>query len=729
MAAEPLCAHCRLPLGAHPRRQRLHGESRTFCCYGCVLAFQVSQGVHEESDAAWLLIRLGVGAFLAMNIMLFSLLLYSGSLGAGDETLRQTMHIVLLALSTPALIILGGPFLRHALDAASHGQATIDTLICLGAGTAYGYSVWMTATGGDHVYFDTATMVVVLFTLGRYLEAAGRARAMRDLEPLLAPERQRARLLDADGTREVAVTALARGDRVQVRPGERIPVDGRVVAGVSGVDESLLSGEPRPVIRRAGMPVLAGSINTTGELTIETVAAGSATRWAELGRNVATSLRERSPIQRLADRAAAAFVYVVAALAAATASVWALQGAPEQALMSALAVLVVACPCALGLAAPLATSLGLGVALRQGCLVRSGAALETLAGVRTLLLDKTGTVTEGRPRLHRYGTFAGGDETTLLDNAAALQHGSEHPLARALCAAVSTPTSPAVREVRAEPGRGVCGRGKDGRIAIGTRAYLASLGWHVADEQVARAETMAGDAAAVSYVAWGADVRGWLTFEDTLRPDAGEAVRTLHAQGIHTELVSGDRESAVAAVAHALGASGWQSTCSPEAKVAALAARQRQTRRPVAAIGDGLNDAPVLAAAEVGIAVGSATDLAREAAEITLPPDGLARLPDLVRLARRVRRIIAGNLAWAFGYNAVALALAAAGLLQPVLAAALMAGSSVLVILNSLRLAQHPAAADGPPHPDAAAGPESRRMPGTARRSGDTAPRQKPLNT
>jgi Cu2+-exporting ATPase len=250
MAAE-LCAHCRLPLGRLPFRQRLHGEPRTFCCYGCALAFQVGRGVPEQADAAWQLIRLGLGAFLAMNIMVLSLLLYSGSLGDGDAWLRQVVHLLLLALATPTVLILGLPFLRQAWHAARQGQVAVDTLVSLGVGTAYGYSSWATLTGAEHVYFDTATMVLMLFTLGRYLEAAGRARAMRDLEPLLAPERTPVRVQEDQAEHMRPAAQVAAGARVRVLPGERMPVDGVVLEGASSVDESLMTGEAWPVAKTA----------------------------------------------------------------------------------------------------------------------------------------------------------------------------------------------------------------------------------------------------------------------------------------------------------------------------------------------------------------------------------------------------------------------------------------------------------------------------------------------
>jgi len=712
--AGALCAHCRLPLGRRPLKRRLHGESGQFCCYGCALAFQVTRGVHEEAEAARLLIRLGVGAFLAMNIMLLSLLLYSSS--PWDEpALRQAVHYVLLALATPMLLILGLPFLQQAVAAGRAGHATIDTLISLGAVSAYGYSAWATLTGARHVYFDTMTMVLVLFTLGRYLEAAGRARAMRDLEPLLAPGRQQARVSEPEGESLRPVRDLAAGARVRVLPGERVPVDGHVIEGMSRVDESLMTGEAHPVAKGPGERVLAGSMNGTGPLLVEMEAAGEATRWAAIGRAVAESLRQPSPIQGLADRVATQFIYAVVALAVSVVVFWASQGPFDQALLIGLAVLVVACPCALGLAAPLATSVGVGVALRRGALVRSGAALERLATVRVMLLDKTGTLTAGAPTLRRCAALEGTDERELLRRAAALERGSEHALARGVLAAAHAARVPvtAASDVRATPGGGLCGRFEGEAIATGTRRYLECLGWKPSAAGLAHAATLARGGSTVTWVAWGERIRGLLAFSDQLRPEADEVVGALHRRGLHSVLLSGDRAEAVEAVATSIRVNAWRAACSPEDKRSAVEDLRRR-HGPVAAVGDGINDGPLLAAADVGIAIGSATDLAQQAAEIVLPQGGLMRLPWLIELACTVRRTIAVNLAWAFGYNAVALALAAAGHLPPVIAAALMAGSSVLVVWNSLRLERldRPFTAGMPPVRQATAAAE--RQPAVA---------------
>ena len=688
--SDDLCAHCRLPLARQIFRRRLCGEEQAFCCYGCALAFQVGHGFREEADAAWHLIRLGVGAFLAMNIMVLSLLLYSGTLSDEDMPLERAVHVLLLLLATPTVLILGLPFLRQSLEAVRLGQLTVDSLIVLGAGAAYGYSAWAVFAGLDHVYFDTATMVLVLFTLGRYLEAAGRARAMRDLEPLLAPERVKARVVHDDDEQLRPVAELSPGMAVRVLPGERIPVDGLVLEGNSSVNESLLTGESRPVAKQVGTSVLAGSTNTTGMLLIETTAVGSETRWAAIGRQVAGALRQKTPTQRLADQVAGHFIYAVLALAIATLLFWETQGDSDQALLNALAVLVVACPCALGLAAPLATSVGVGLALRRGALVRGGEVLERLARVRAVALDKTGTLTTGAIQLDRCEGIDGERTSAVLAMAAAVERDATHPLATAVVEAARTAEVPLIgaANVQTIPGGGVHGEQANERVAVGSKSFLETLGWIVPEAAVARARDLAGHSQSVAFVVWGDRARGILTFSDLLRSESVDVVRALRRCGLYTLLLSGDREQVVAASAASAEVDDWRAGQDPEAKRTALAELKR-SHGMVAMVGDGMNDGPVLAAADVGIALGSASDLAQEAADVVLPGGGLVDLPWLLELSRLVRRVTLENFAWALGYNLVALGMAATGHLQPVLAAALMAGSSVLVVCNSLRLERH----------------------------------------
>ncbi|WP_315832687.1 heavy metal translocating P-type ATPase [Bradyrhizobium prioriisuperbiae] len=688
-ANSTLCLHCLLPVGRRAMRRSVQGEDCTFCCYGCCIAYQVRGGSREEHDAAWLLVRLGAGGFLSMNIMLFSLLLYTDDFAGADAAVLPWIHLLLWLFATPAVVILGEPFAREAWEHARQGRWSASTLIVLGVGAAYAYSAFATVEGSRQVYFDTACMVLMLFTVGYYLDAAGRARAARDLAPLLAAESEMAIVVEGDAEQRRSVREVTSGMLLRVRPGERIPVDGTVVEGRSHADEAVITGECRAIEKGPDSSVIAGSINLDGPLLIRSSGAGNATRWAQICRSVREALLRRSPSQRLADRIVGVFVPVVLLLGLVTAAVWSRHVPFDKALLTGLAVLVVACPCAVGLAAPMATSLGIGRLARHGCLVRDPAALEALARTRLIAFDKTGTLTSGRARIIAIDS-PNVDPDDVLARAAGLERHSEHGLGRAvaLTATARGLVPIATQDVRVVPGRGITGNAGGEAVAAGNGELMRGLGWALAPDLAALAQVHETRGHSRVYVGWGGVVHAVLALDDTPLPDARATVDALHRRGLHAMLLTGDSPAAARRIASIVGIAEIEAGLSPEAKRAALDRRRREGL--VAMVGDGLNDGPVLATADVGIAVGSATDLARETAALVLPPDGLWLLPYAVDVARSVRTTILSNLAWAFGYNFVAIGLATAGLLQPVLAAAVMAGSSLLVVLNSLRLERLP---------------------------------------
>jgi len=671
-------------------QRTLNGEACAFCCYGCCIAFQVKGGKTEEWEAALLLIRLGVGAFLSMNVMLISLVMYAGAFSGADAWLLPWIHLLLWIFATPALVILGEPYLRETWAHAAQGRVTSSALVVLGVGAAYAYSVFATIEGSEQVYFDTATMVLMLFTIGNYLEAAGRAKAARDLEPLLAAESECATIVDQGTEARRPVREISTGMLVRVRPGERVPVDGAVIEGESHTDEAVITGESRPVAKGVGSPMIAGSINLDGPLLIQSSGAGTATRWAQICRSVRDALSRRGPMQRVADRVVGVSVPLVVLLGGLTVLYWAQSMPFDQAMLVGLAVLVVACPCAVGLAAPLATSLGIGRLARCGCLVRDPGAIETLARTRLLAFDKTGTLTSGRSRI--VGMESDEVESgEVLVRAAGLERHSEHGLARAIMtAAAERGLEPVMtRDVRAVPGRGIVGSADGHPVAAGNGALMSDLGWPLAPTLGERARSLEASGHSVVYVGWAGRVHAVLSLDDTPLPEARSTIEELRSLGLHVTLLTGDLVHAARRVAAMVGVEDIQAGLSPEAKRAALDC-YRQDYQVVAMVGDGLNDGPVLADADVGIAVGSATDLARETAALVLPPGGLWMLPWVVSVARMVRRTILTNLMWAFGYNLVALTLAVLGFLQPVWAAALMASSSLLLVVNSLRLSRLP---------------------------------------
>ena len=650
-----LCSHCSLPAGLRAMRRTVNGESCAFCCYGCCIAFQVKNGKSEEWEAAWLLIRLGVGGFLSMNIMLFSILLYTDTFTGADARMIPWIHLLLWIFATPAVIILGGPFLHETWLNGLEGRLTSSTLIVIGVGAAYVYSAFAVIERGPHVYFDTATMVLMLFTLGRLLEAAGRARAARDLEPLLAAERETVVVVQDGMEIRRTVREVEAGMVVRVRPSERIPVDGVVTEGESHTDEAVITGESRLVTKGVGSVVTAGSINLDGPLLIKSSGAGTATRWAEICRSVREALMRRSPNQRVADRVVGVAVPLVLALGGMTVLYWAQWLSIDRAMLIGLSVLVVACPCAVGLAAPLGISLGIGRLARCGCLVRDPAALETLARTRLLAFDKTGTLTAGSARVVDIeGDGVGADE--LLGRAAGLERHSEHSLAQAITqAAAARGVEPIVtRNIQIVPGRGIRGIVDGQPVAAGNGTLMADLGWSLAPSLYEHGRSLEAGGYSVIYVGWGQQVRGVLSLDDSLLPEVRSTVNALRSRGLHLAVLTGDLEGAAQRVAAAAGIDDVEAALSPEAKRTALK-RRRARYDAVAMVGDGLNDGPVLADADVGIAVGSATDLARETAAVVLPPGGLFMLPWVIDVARAVRTNILSNLMWAFGYNLVCL--------------------------------------------------------------------------
>ena len=687
---ESLCDHCFLPIGRRPMRVMVNGKSCAFCCYGCCIAFQVKSGKTEEWDAAWILIRLGVGGFLSMNIMLFSILLYTGAFTGADANVLPRIELLLWILATPAVLILGGPFLVETWLNAIRGRLTSSALIVVGVGAAYAYSALAVIEHSPRVYFDTATMVLMLFTTGRYLEAVGRARAARDLEPLLAAESECATVVDGGTEHRRPVRQIDAGMLVRVRPGERISVDGMVVEGESWIDEAVITGESRHVGKNVGSSVIAGSINLDGPLLVRSSGAGTATRWAQICRSVRDALSRRGATQRFADRVVAATVPLVLVLSLLTVLYWAHRLPFDRALLVGLAVLVVACPCAVGLAAPLATSIGIGRLARFGCLVREPGALEALARTRWIAFDKTGTLTSSEARVVNIDT-EGVEADEALARAAGLERHSEHGLAQAISlAAAARGLQPVVtREVRIVPGRGIFGSADGQPVAAGNGRFMSDLGWSLELGLSARARSQEAAGHSVVYVGWGGRVYAVLSLDDLTLPEARATVDALRGRQLNVALLTGDIATAAKRVAAAIGIDDVEAGLSPEAKRASLD-RRRRFHKVVAMVGDGLNDGLVLAEADVGIAVGSATDLARETAAIVLPKNGFWMLPWVVDVARAVHKTILTNLMWAFGYNIIALSLAAHGALQPILAAAAMAGSSVLVVANSLRLAGLP---------------------------------------
>jgi Cu+-exporting ATPase len=590
---------------------------------------------------------------------------------------------VALALATPVQLVVGWRFHRGAVAALRAGAPDMDVLVSLGTWAAFLLSLWDLATGGP-LYFESAAVVVVLVRLGKALEARARRRtgeALRALEALRPTTAWR--IMDGQET-SVPIASLRVGDRVGVPPGERIPVDGIVRAGESDADESLLTGESRSVAKAPGGHVVAGSLNGTGRLEIETTSLAGETMLARIVRLVEDAQATKPPIQRVVDRVSAVFVPVVLAIAALAFGGWLVAGAPlTVALVAAAAVLVVACPCALGLATPAAIVAGTGAAARAGILIADPRVLDAARGIRVVAFDKTGTLTEGRPRVIAALPAAGVTQVELLSLAAAIEGRATHPLAHAIRDAAKDLAVPVATDQRALPGRGAEARVAGRRLALGSECLLTESG---ADPG---ALGSAATQHAANTLAWliAPDeklVLGLMSFADTPREGAREAVAELHRQGFHVAMLSGDRKDAAASVASELGIEDVRAGLLPAQKLAAIA--ELRARGPVAMVGDGVNDAPALAAADLGIAVAGGSEAALHAAGITLLRADPRLVPASLAIARRTAATIRQGLFWAFAYNIVALPFAAFGLLSPMLAGGAMAASSVSVVLNALRL-------------------------------------------
>ncbi|MGX1183634.1 Cu+-exporting ATPase [Pseudomonas sp. F-14 TE3623] len=598
---------------------------------------------------------------------------------------------VQFALATPVQFIFGARFYIAAWKAVRAGAGNMDLLVALGTSAGYGLSVyeWATATGRlPHLYFEASAVVIALVLLGKYLESRAKrqtASAIRALEAL-RPERA---IQVIDGReQDVAISALRLNDLVMVKPGERFPVDGEVVEGQSHADEALISGESLPVPKQPGDQVTGGAINGEGRLLVRTLALGAETVLARIIRLVEDAQAAKAPIQKLVDKVSQVFVPAVLLIALATLIGWWLYGAPlETALINAVAVLVIACPCALGLATPTAIMAGTGVAARYGILIKDAEALERAHEVSAVVFDKTGTLTSGTPRIAHLSAIEG-DEAALLQMAGALQRGSEHPLAKAVLDACTERglTVADVSNSQSLTGRGIAGSLDGRRLALGNRRLLEESGLS-AGPLADSATTWETEGRTLSWLIEQSPeprVLGLFAFGDTLKPGALQAVQRLSARNISSHLLTGDNRGSAKVVAEALGISDVHAEVLPADKAATVAALKKTG--VVAMVGDGINDAPALAAADIGIAMGGGTDVAMHAAGITLMRGDPRLVPAALEISRKTYAKIRQNLFWAFVYNLIGLPLAAFGFLNPVLAGAAMALSSVSVVSNALLL-------------------------------------------
>lgn len=757
------CALCELPVSVRPGGLSSHGvtgtfgdQRLTFCCYGCRYIYEVieadlAQGVDVRQamgragldlnapccrgiiygdpaeEAANTLARLMLNAFLAMMVMVLSLVLYSDFFfvdwGESGQGLRSMLQVTMLLFATPSVLLLAVPILEDAVFTFQLSRRlTTSALIAIGSLAAYGLSIYATFTGEGHTYFETATMTLLLVTVGRWLDARTQVEGNEALDRLLARTPGEANRVGPDGQETpTPVDQLRPGDRVRVRPGEHFAVDGRVVSGEGSVDEASITGEAEPAYKGPGQTVYAGTINLNGSFIVEATQVGEERVLGKLVRLLEEARLQRAPIERLADRVAAVFAPTIILLALSSMVYWTWQVSFEQGLLIGLAVLLIACPCALGVATPLTIWAALGRAAQQGVLIRDSLTLEKLSHVRRIFFDKTGTLTTGEARLVemvgsgiwdvRYGrkdeageaclersrrvgdgaledwpegSQTGGGER-LLQIAASLEHGSEHPLGRSILVAAEARglRRLPVERFQARPGLGVSGQIDGQQMFVGSWRLIEQQGLVLPEALQQERARLAAAGLTVVHVAWAGRVQGLLGLAETIRSTAALALAEMKRRGLTAQVLTGDSTAAGAALGRQLEVA-VQSELLPHDKVRAIEAAE--ANGPVAMVGDGLNDAPALTRASIGLALGCGADVTREAADVSLLGNDLNQVSWTLALARRTYRVIGWNLAWAFAYNVIGVGLAVAGLLHPVLAAAAMVISSALVVGNSLRI-------------------------------------------
>jgi len=680
-------------------------------CPICGMALEPVDATVEEDDSEYrdMRRRLVWSAVLTLPILVLAMgdmvlpgAPVHGSLGVAARWLE-------LAFATPVVLWAAWPLLARAWDSVVRRKLNMFTLIGLGVSVAYVYSVLAVVAPtafpdgfrGEHgvaVYFEAAAVIVALVLLGQVLELRARSSTGAAIRALLDLSPKTTRRIGTDGTEEdVPVDAVRAGDHLRVRPGEAIPVDGRVVEGKSSIDESMVTGEPVPVEKTTDDPVVGGTVNTTGSLTIVAEKVGSETLLARIVQMVAEAQRSRAPVQRLADRVAAWFVPAVIACAVLSFVAWSVWG-PEPrlayGLLNAVAVLIIACPCALGLATPMSIMVATGRGAQLGVLFRDAQAIESLRDVDTLVVDKTGTLTLGQPKLTRVVPSDGTDEDTVLQLAASLESRSEHPLAHAIVSgAEERGVSPAdVREFESVTGMGVTGQVDAQTIALGNFRIMEHANVTVSEFDLARSAELRQSGATVMFVAADGRLIGLLAVSDPIKDSTPEAIEELHRMGLRIVMLTGDHRETAEAVGRELGIEEVVADALPHQKLATIERLQREGAR-VAMAGDGINDSPALAKAHVGIAMGTGTDVAMESAAVTLVKGDLRGIVRARQLSASTMRNIKQNLAFAFGYNAAGIPLAAGvlypvtgWLLSPMVAAAAMSLSSVSVIGNALRL-------------------------------------------
>ena len=646
----------------------------------------------QQAETRDLLVRLGTAGFLSSQLMIYSIALYAGYFQGIDQGTKRLLELIAMLLTFPVLFYSGMPFIMNTINGLKHLRFTMDSLIIIGAGSAFIYSIYEIYDGGE-VYFDTSAMIITLILLGRYIEAAAKGKAsetvkrLLELSPRTAVKIVRNQETGVDERETVLLPSLAKGDLVEVKPGEKIPLDGRVIAGESESDESLLTGESRPVAKLPGDEVIGGSMNLYGTLTVWVTRTGRDTVLAGIIKAVEDAQAHKPRIQALADRVVGIFVPAILLIALMTIVSYLARGSSlNHSLMTGVSVLVIACPCSIGLATPLAVLIFTTMASSKGILIRNSEVVENAARLDHVIFDKTGTITKGRPLLKEAIIV---DQSVsrdhLLSVAASVECMSEHSIGHAICGAAIT--SFPVTGFKAFPGKGVEGHVEGRRILIGNRGLMEGQGVNMTaigrfDESAMDFE---GQGDTVVFVGWDGEVRAFLVISDIIRDNIPEAMDSIDTMNCTVTIVSGDTDITTRSIASQLGIKETLSGISPVGKRDYIAKLQNEKHKAMM-VGDGINDAPAITEASVGIAMGRGTEIAIESADAVLIRNDLRLIPYFIALSRKTYTVLKQNIFWAFFYNIAAIPVAAAGVLHPIIAAGAMAASSLFVVGNSLRL-------------------------------------------
>ncbi|MCX7793858.1 MAG: cation-translocating P-type ATPase [Thermodesulfovibrionales bacterium] len=656
-----------------------------------IITDQEEELKREKTD---LLIRFGTAAFFSMQLMIYTSALYAGYFQGIEESIRRLFQLIAWALATPVMFYCGYPFMKNAIKGLKNKTINMDILIFLGSFSAYAYSVAIiilnylqpsTLLSQTEVYFDTSAMIITMILLGRFIEQGARIKAFSVIRALIGLQPKEARLLKDSEEVMVSIGELKPDDRIIIKPGERIPADGVVIDGISEVDESMLTGESMPVLKKINSEVFAGTININGRLIVK-VKEAKDTVLSKITSAVLDAQIKKVRIQSIADRAVTVFVPGIIAIAFFTFLYWYLEAGQVIALMNAVSVLVIACPCALGLATPLAILTGSTALYSSGIIIREPGVIENIAEAEILCLDKTGTLTEGKPVLKEVICY-GIEENELLLIGASLEKASEHSLARAITERVKEKDLLSVKDFESHPGLGIKGSVDGKEVIIGNARFLEISKISIDERQKRDLKQYSKKGFTIAGIAINNQLKGWFIIADRVAPEAEETLKELKRLNKEPVLITGDRREVASEVAERLGIEKVYSELLPVEK-AEIIKKLKKSGKKVIMVGDGINDAPALTEADAGIATGGATDIAVESADAVLMRNNISLLIPLVRLSKKTYSVIKENLLWAFSYNIIAIPLAVSGKIHPIISAVLMAVSSLIVVSNSLKLRQ-----------------------------------------